>query len=69
MNQSTEEMEVVNRILDKTQKAVLALELYASGLSEETKALREQAAMDRGMILDISRRMVEMEIRMNLLQE
>ena len=69
MNQSTEEAEVVNGILDKTQKAVLSLELYASGLSEETKALREQASVDRAMILDMSRRMVEMEIRMNLLQE
>ena len=46
MNQSTEEAEIVNGILDKTQKAVLSLELYASGLSEETKVLREQAAVD-----------------------
>ena len=69
MNQSTEEMESVHKCLDTTQKAILALELYASGLSEETKALREQGAIDRGMILDMSRRMVEMEIRMNLLQE
>ena len=62
-------MESVHKCLDKTQKAILALELYASGLSEETKALREQGAIYRGMILDMSRRMVEMEIRMNLLQE
>ena len=62
-------MESIHGCLDKIQKAILALELYASGLSEETKALREQGAIDRGMILDMSRRMVEMEIRMNLLQE
>ena len=62
-------MESVHKCLDTTQKAILALELYTSGLSEETKALREQGAIDRGMILDMSRRMVEMEIRMNLLQE
>ena len=40
----------------------MALELYASGLSEETKVLREQGAIDRGMILDMLRRMQEMEI-------
>ena len=68
MNQSVEEMESVHKCLDTTQKAILALELYASGLSEETKVLREQGAIDRGMILDMSRRMQEMEIRMNLLQ-
>ena len=62
-------MESVHKCLDTTQKVILALELYTSGLSEETKALREQGAVDRGMILDMSRRMVEMEIRMNLLQE
>ena len=62
-------MESVHKCLDTTQKAILALELYASGLSEETKALRDQGAIDRGMILDMSRRMQEMEIQMNLLQE
>ena len=61
-------MESVHKCLGTTQKAILALELYASGLSEETKVLREQGVIDRGMILDMSRRMQEMEIWMNLLQ-
>ena len=61
-------MESIHKCLDTTQKVILALELYASGLSEETKVLREQGAIDQGMTLDMLRRMQEMEIRMNLLQ-
>ena len=61
-------MESVHKCLDLSQRAILALELYASGLSEETKTLREQGMQDRAMIVDFSRRMQEMEIHMNLLQ-
>ena len=58
----------MHKCMDTTQKAILALELYASGLSEETKVLREQGMQDHTMIIDLSRGMQEMEIRMNLLQ-
>ena len=68
LNQSVEEMESVHKCMDMTQKAILALELYTLGLSEETKTLREQGVQDHAMIVDLSRRMQEMEIRMNLLQ-
>ena len=46
MNQSSEEMESVHKCMETTQKVILALELYASGLSEETKVLREQGVQD-----------------------
>ena len=68
MNSSMEEMESVHKCMDTTQKVILALKLYTSGLSEETKALREQGAQDCAMIIDLLRRMQEMEMRMNLLQ-
>ena len=68
LNQSVEEMESVHKCLDMTQKAILALELYASGLSEETKTLREQGMQDCAMIINLLRRMQEMEIQMDLLQ-
>ena len=46
MRESTEEMELVHKCIETTQRAVLALELYSSGLSEEMKTLREQATQD-----------------------
>ena len=68
LNGLMEEMELVHKCMDTTQKAILALKLYTSGLSEETKVLREQGMQDRAMIVNLSRRMQEMEIRMKLLQ-
>ena len=61
-------MESVHKCIDVTQKAVLALELYTSGLSKEMKVLREQGVQDCTLIFDLLRRMQEMEMRMNLLQ-
>ena len=46
LNSSVEEMESVHKCMDTTQKAILSLELYALGLSEETKVLREQGMQD-----------------------
>ena len=56
-----EENKSINKCLDLSQKAILSLELYSSGL-------REQVEWDRHLIFDMSRRMGEMEMRMGLLQ-
>ena len=68
MKEAMEENESVHKCLNVSQKAILSLELYSSGLSKQVKELREQVERDHQLIFNMLRRMGEMEMRMNLLQ-
>ena len=64
LKEVTEENESIHKCLEVSQKVILSLKLYSSGLSKQVKELREQAEQDRHLIFDMSRRMGEMEIVM-----
>ena len=46
MKEVTEDNESIHKCLDLSQRAILSLRLYSSGLSEQVKELREQAERD-----------------------
>ena len=68
MKEVTEEIESIHKCLNVSQRVILSLELYCSGLTEQVKELREQAEKDRQYIFDMSRRMGEIEMRCTILQ-